>query len=51
MGLFVAEADPDDEEGLFLSLLSEPDEPAILPLPFPEDVFPKIYEIVIVSSL
>ena len=50
LGLFVAEADPDDEEGLFLSLLSEPEEPTMLPLPFPADVFPKIYEIVIVKS-
>ena len=41
-GLFVAEAEPDDDDGLFLSLLSEAEEPVMLPLPFPVDDFPNI---------
>ena len=44
LGLFVADADPDDEEGLFLSLLSaaaEIKEPTGPPLPFPVTAFPE----------
>ena len=38
LGLFVAEVDPEDDNGLFLSPLSE--EVAGPPLPLPVDVFP-----------
>ena len=41
LGLFVAEVDPDDEDGLFLSFLSDDDKPLAPPLPFPDDALPK----------
>ena len=38
LGLFVAEVDPEEEDGLFLSFLSN--DPLPPPLPFPDDAFP-----------
>ena len=43
MGLFVAEADPEEEDGLFLSFLS--DDPPKPPLPFPVDDLPVVFSL------